>query len=71
MTLIQLFIVKDAKLPRHAAEGSHQPELRGDKVHACPEPHLLRKYEALLGLTLHLRERIACREKIQIRALLL
>ena len=65
--LIKLPIVKAAEIRRQATEGSDKPELCGNDVNDVTNPGLLRKLEAVLGFMLHLRERIARREKVRIQ----
>src|SRR5215467_2677997 len=62
--LIESFVVEAAKLRRQTTERSDQSKLSGDLVNDQTEPNLLCELEAILGFTLHLRERISCREKI-------
>src|ERR1700740_3036158 len=61
--VIKLSIVEGTKLVRQATEGSDQPKLPGNAVNDETEPGLLRKLEPVLGFTLNLNERIACREQ--------
>src|SRR5260370_35628590 len=65
--LIKLPIVKGAECRRQAAQGSDKPELCCNNVNDVTNPGLLRKLEAILGLALHLHERIARREKVRIQ----
>src|ERR1700676_937700 len=62
---IKLFIVKGTKLVCQATEGSDQPKLPGNAVNDETEPGPLSKLEPVLGFTLHLNERIACREQVR------
>src|SRR6516225_6254557 len=63
--LIEFVIVEGAKFRRQPTEGPDKSELRGDLVCNKTEPNLLRKLETILGLMLHLRERIPRREKVR------
>src|SRR5260370_19377098 len=62
--IIKLFIVKGAEFRRRTTEGPDKPELRGDDVNDETKPSLLRKLKAILGFTLHFRERISRRQKV-------
>src|SRR5215470_16086967 len=64
-TLIEPIMVKAAKFRCQPAESSDKSELGGDLVTDETEPNLPRKLEPILGLTLHLRERISRREKVR------
>ena len=65
--LFELLIVKGAEFWGQATKGTGKPELRGDRVNDQTKPRLLRKLEAILGLTLDLRERISCGEKVPVQ----
>ena len=62
-TLVELLHRRsEPNVARQAAQRPDEPELRGDDVDDEAEPRLPRKREAMLGLALHLGERIARRE---------
>src|SRR5919197_4299570 len=67
--LVKLLVIKGAERRRQAAQRSDEPELRGNDVNDETEPHLLRKRETMFGLTLHLDERIARREKERVHCI--
>jgi hypothetical protein len=67
LKLIEFLMVKAAEFRRQAAEGLDKPELRGDEVNDETKPSLLRKLEAFLGFTLHLRERISRGEEVRVQ----
>ena len=56
---------KQPKFRRQTAERPDQRELRGDEVDDETEPRPSREFEPVLGLALHLGERIAAREKVR------
>src|SRR5260370_13975606 len=63
--LIKLPIIEGSKFRRQSAKSPDQPELSGSDVNDKPEPRFLRKCERILGFTLHINERVPCREKIR------
>src|SRR6267378_3302496 len=63
--LIKLPIIEGSKFRRQSAKSPDQPELSGSDVNDKPKPRFLRKCERILGFTLHINERVACREKIR------
>src|SRR5215831_8718511 len=63
--LIESFIVERAKFGGQPAKRPDKSELCGDLANDEAEPNLLRKLEAILGFTLHLRELISRREKVR------
>src|SRR4029077_4879159 len=65
LKLLKLPIIKGSKSGCHSAKSADQPELSGGDVNDKPEPRLLRKREYILGFTLHIKERVACREKVR------
>ena len=58
-------VVEGAEYRRQTAERAHQPELCGHDVNEETEPGLLRECNTMLGLTLHIDERIASCEKVR------
>src|SRR5579859_6443201 len=67
MKLVELRIVKDAKSGCQSSQCTNEPELRTDDVGDETEPHLLSKRKAMLGFTLQLDQRIACRKNVRIQ----
>src|SRR5258708_3263675 len=65
LKLIKLPIIKESKCGRQSAKSPDQRELSGSDVNDRPEPRFLRKCERILGFTLHINERVPCREKIR------
>src|SRR5436309_630385 len=63
--LIELRVVKRAKLWSQAAKGSNQSESHDDVVGNKFKPHLSTELEPVLGLSLDLLERISAREKVR------
>jgi hypothetical protein len=63
--LIKLPIIEGSKSRRQSAKSPDQPELSGSDVNDKPELRFLRKCERILGFTLHIDERVPCREKIR------
>src|SRR6266404_1662629 len=64
--LIKLPIVKGAEFRRRTTEGSDETELRGDDVNDETKSSLVRKFEGILGFTLHLHERVSRRQKVRV-----
>src|SRR3954447_20016481 len=64
-TLIEPFMVEAAKSRCQPTKSPDKSELSRDLVNDEAEPNLPRKLEPILGLTLHLRERISRREKVR------
>ena len=57
--LVELAIVKGTECRRQSAQCPDQHELRGIDVNGQAEPHLLHKFQAMLGFALRFVERIA------------
>src|SRR5215471_3118081 len=67
LQFIEVFIVEGSEFRRRTTKGVDKAELRRDDVNSEAKPRLLRKLESILGLTLHLHERIACRQKVRVQ----
>src|SRR5438093_8003984 len=67
LQFIKVFIVEGSEFRRRTTKGADKAELRRGDVNSEAKPRLLRKLESILGLTLHLHERISCRQKVHVQ----
>jgi hypothetical protein len=67
LALVEPFIVEGAKFWRQAAQGSDQPELRGDNIDNQTKPRLPRKVEPIFCFALRIAERISGCDKIRVQ----
>src|SRR6201746_1169620 len=63
--LIEPSIIEGAELGRQATQSPDQTELGGEKADHLPEPSFPDEFKPVLGLSLHLAQRIAGCEKIR------
>ena len=62
--LVELRIVEGVKVRRQSTEHPDKPELPGDAIASETEPHFLREFESVFGLSFDFVERIAGCETI-------
>jgi hypothetical protein len=64
LPLVELSIVKSTEDRCQAAESPNEPELRGDEIDEECEMDFPCEFEAMVGLSLRLGERVACRQHV-------
>jgi hypothetical protein len=65
--LVELFLIEESEFGRQATQSPDQAELCGDNVDNEPKPRFTGEFEPVLGLSLHLAQRIAACEKIRVQ----